>query len=181
MAGGAVSWESKKQGCVSQSSPEATCMDLSSAAKQAIWLSKIFAVSESESGRRPVLIFVDTQGAIKMSKNDSSSTRTKHIDIQYHFVRDSLAKKLFSIDFCPTQEMAADLLKSRLLASFSKSSHLFSNLSLSKVHRGMWQRGSVEIFGYVKISMKYWPTEADTALIVFSALKLVDNNSIVIS
>ncbi len=68
MAGGAVSWESKKQGCVSQSSPEATCMDLSSAAKEAIWLSKIFAVAESASDRRPVLIFVDNQGAIKMSK-----------------------------------------------------------------------------------------------------------------
>ncbi len=110
MAGGAVSWKSKKQGCVAQSSSEAEYMALSSAAKEAIWLSKIFAVAESESDRRPVLIFVDNQGAIKMSKNDSSSTRTKHIDIQYHFVRDSLAKKLLSIDFCATQEMAADIL-----------------------------------------------------------------------
>ncbi len=45
-----------------------------------------------------------------MSKNDTSSTRTKHIDIQYHFVKDSLSKNMFSIDYCPTENMAADIL-----------------------------------------------------------------------
>ncbi len=60
--------------------------------------------------KKPVLVFVDNQGAIKMAKNDSSSTRTKHIDIQYRFVRDCLAKNLFYVDYCPTQDMAADLL-----------------------------------------------------------------------
>ncbi len=45
-----------------------------------------------------------------MSKNDTSRTRTKHIDIQYHFVKDSLSKHMFSIDYCPTENMAADLL-----------------------------------------------------------------------
>ncbi len=45
-----------------------------------------------------------------MSKNDTSSTRTKHIDIQYHFVKDSLSKHMFSIDYCSAEKMAADLL-----------------------------------------------------------------------
>ncbi len=98
-----------------QSSSEAEYMALSSAVKEAIWLSKMFELTDSESDRKPVLIFVDNQGAMKMSKNDSSGTRTKHIDIQYHFVRDSLAKKLFSIDLCPTQEMAADVLTKPLV------------------------------------------------------------------
>ncbi len=45
-----------------------------------------------------------------MAKNDSSSTRTKHIDIQHHFVRDSLSKNKFSIEYYSTKDMAADLL-----------------------------------------------------------------------
>ncbi len=110
MAGGAVSWKSKKQGCVAQSSSEAEYMALASAVKEAIWLHNIFGLTAAQSEKKPVLVFVDNQGAIKMAKNDSSSTRTKHIDIQYHFVRDCLAKNLFSVDYCPTQDMAADLL-----------------------------------------------------------------------
>ncbi len=45
-----------------------------------------------------------------MAKNDTSSTRTRHIDIQFHFVKDSLSQRMFSIDYCPTENMAADLL-----------------------------------------------------------------------
>ncbi len=66
--------------------------------------------TEPQSKTVPILIFVDNQGAIKISKNDTSSTRTKHIEIQYHFVKDSLSKQMFSIDYCPTKNMAAYLL-----------------------------------------------------------------------
>ena len=45
-----------------------------------------------------------------MAKTDSSGTRTKHIDIKYHFVRDSRAKNLFTLEYCPTTQMAADIL-----------------------------------------------------------------------
>ncbi len=69
----------------------------------------MFDFITSQSKYSPILLHVDNQGAIKMSKNDSSGTRTKHIDIQYHFVRDSLSKNLFSIQYCPSSEMAADV------------------------------------------------------------------------
>ncbi len=81
MAGGAVSWKSKKQGCVAQSSSEAEYMALASAVKEAIWLHHIFGLTAAQSEKKPVLVFVDNQGAIKMAKNESSSTRTQHIDI----------------------------------------------------------------------------------------------------
>ncbi len=91
-----------------------------------------------------VPILVDNQGAIKVAKNDSSSTRTIHIDIQYHFVRDSLSKKLFKIDYCPTNGMTADLLTKplqRLLITRFKQ-----DLGLTKIrkHWSMCHRGSVE-------------------------------------
>eukprot|EP00171_Calliarthron_tuberculosum_P023718 IDg23718t1 len=110
MGGGAISWKSKKQGCVAQSSSEAEYMALAAAVKEAIWLSRIITFTNSIASPIPVNIFADNQGAIKMARNDASGTRTKHIDIQYHFVRDSLDKGLFSLQFCPTSNMTADIL-----------------------------------------------------------------------
>ncbi len=92
MPGGPISWKSKKQGCVALSSSEAKYKALASAVKEAIWLEKLVTVTMGREKPSKVPIFVDNQGAIKMSRNDSSGTRTKHIDIKYHFVRDSLAK-----------------------------------------------------------------------------------------
>ncbi len=88
MAGAVVNWKSKKQGCVAQLSSEAEYMALSSAVKEGIWLRKIFETAVLQR-TPPVLTFADNQGASKMAKNDSSSIRTKHIDIQHNFVRDS--------------------------------------------------------------------------------------------
>ncbi len=67
-----------------------------------------------------------------MEKNKSSSTRTKHIDIQHHFVRDSLSKNKFSIGYCSTKEMAADLLTKpleRVLGERFKTSLGLENVS----------------------------------------------------
>ncbi len=100
MARGAVSWKSKKQDVIALSSCEAEYRAFASSVKEAI-----ISIEYSH-----ILLQVDNQGAIKMSKNDSSTTRTKHIDIQYHFVRDSLSKNLSSIQCCPTSEMTADIL-----------------------------------------------------------------------
>ncbi len=68
----------KKQGCVAQSSSEAEYMALASAVKEAIWVQNIFGLTAAQSEKKPVLVFVDNQGAIKMAKKDLSSTRTKH-------------------------------------------------------------------------------------------------------
>ena len=110
MAGGAVSWKSKKQGPVAQSSAEAEYMALAAAASEAIWLSNIYGFTQVSKNTSLIEVMADNQGAIKMARNDSSGVRTKHIDIKYHFVRDSIAAKLFRIDYCPTTDMAADIL-----------------------------------------------------------------------
>ncbi len=49
-----------------------------------------------------------------MSKNDTSSTRTKYMDIQYHFVKDSFSKNMLSIDYSAIENIAADLLTNQL-------------------------------------------------------------------
>ena len=58
----------------------------------------------------PTIIKEDNQGAIALSKNPKYHPRTKHIDIKYHFIRDKIVKKELILDYCPTEEMLADLL-----------------------------------------------------------------------
>lgn len=56
-----------------------------------------------------------------MANNDASGTQTKHISIHYHFAWENIAKKLYSLEFCPTSEVAAALLtKPRPLVLLSK-------------------------------------------------------------
>ncbi len=126
MAGGTISWKSKKQGCVAQSSAEAEYMAPASAVKEAIWLGNIFKIIVAQGPDTTIRIFEDNQVAIQMAKNDSSSARTKHIDIQYIFVRDSLRKNLFTIAYCPTNEMVADVLTKPVQKVLLKHSKLTS-------------------------------------------------------
>ena len=56
------------------------------------------------------MIKEDNQGAIALSKNPKYHSRTKHIDIKHHFIRDKFPKKEVVLDYCPTEEMLAALL-----------------------------------------------------------------------
>lgn len=109
MAVTAVSWKSKKQGCVARSSVEAKYTALAAAPQEAFWLRKIFQLTTKGSPIPPTKILVDNQGAVILARTDSSASRPKHIGIQYHFVRDSLSKDLFAIDHIPTSDMTADM------------------------------------------------------------------------
>ena len=55
-------------------------------------------------------IFEDNQGAIALAKNPTHHSRTKHIDIKYHYVREAVSTKEINLEYCPTQDMIADSL-----------------------------------------------------------------------
>jgi hypothetical protein len=59
-------------------------------------------------------IFVDNQGAIKLSQNPRQHNRTKHIDVRYHFIRESCRQGLIKLVHVPTEEMLADILTKSL-------------------------------------------------------------------
>ncbi len=52
----------------------------------------------------------DNQASIAIARNPVSHTRTKHIDIRYHFIREALQDDVIDLRFCPTSEMVADVL-----------------------------------------------------------------------
>jgi hypothetical protein len=108
MNGGPIFWKSKKQPIVSLSSAESELIALTSAAKEAIWFNRL--IKEVTGKDQPFQMLEDNQSTIKFCKNFKLSERTKHIEVRYYFVKEKLEKKELSINYCPTEEMTADIL-----------------------------------------------------------------------
>jgi len=109
VAGGPVSWETKRQDTVALSMVEAEFMALSRATTQALWISKYL----KEVGlpvTKPVLIYADNNGAISLSLNDKNHCRTKHIDMQHHFVKEHTKANSVNFQYTPSAENLANFL-----------------------------------------------------------------------
>ncbi len=81
IAGGPVCWRSKKQTIVATSSCEAEYIASCSAAKEAVWLSRLVADLSGVYKPNSIKVFADNQGAIDSGKNQAITLRNKHIDI----------------------------------------------------------------------------------------------------
>lgn len=57
-----------------------------------------------------VKIYKDNQGSIALAKNPEFHKRTKHIDIRYHFVREKVEDNQVVLEYCPTQDMLAEVM-----------------------------------------------------------------------
>lgn len=105
---GAVSWSAKRQPTVALSTLEAEYMAMTQATKEAIWLQGF--LRELRYPIPPIRILGDNQGALATAQNPVYHARTKHIDIQHHFVREAVANGVISVSYVPTAIMAADIL-----------------------------------------------------------------------
>ena len=109
MSSGPVSWFSKKQAIVTLSTAEAEYVALSRAAQEIVWIRRLLSDLTAIQGQATVLM-EDNQGAICIAKNPVSHSRTKHIDVRYHYVREAVNDDIINLQYCPTQEMVADIL-----------------------------------------------------------------------
>jgi hypothetical protein len=109
LAQAAISWQAKRQPTVALSSVEAEYMASTQASKDALWWIQ-FLSGLGLNVPKPINIMSDSQGSIALSKNPESHSRTKHIDIQHHFVREQVQRKIVQFNYIPTEEMPADLL-----------------------------------------------------------------------
>ncbi|KAI3730005.1 hypothetical protein L6452_18680 [Arctium lappa] len=88
-----VSWASKKQNCVSTSTAEAEYVAAASCCSQVIWMRTQLKDYGFTYSRIP--IYCDSKSAIAISSNPVQHTKTKHIDVRYHFIKDHLEKALY--------------------------------------------------------------------------------------
>ena len=103
-----VSWKSRGQKSVTLSSTEAEFVALSEAAKEIKFIVQILE-SMKMKVELPIIVRVDNVGAIGLSKNLSTSQRTKHIDVRYNFVREFVEDEFIKIIFVKSKENHADI------------------------------------------------------------------------
>jgi Reverse transcriptase (RNA-dependent DNA polymerase)/GAG-pre-integrase domain/gag-polypeptide of LTR copia-type len=108
MAGGAVSWSSKRQATVALSTVEAEYVAMSRCAQQMVWMNSWLDEVKIEH-TLPGLIRGDNRGAIALTKNTKDHGKVKHIDIRHHYIRDLVKSGEIIIEQVPSEENLADL------------------------------------------------------------------------
>jgi hypothetical protein len=103
-----ISWSSRKQGSVAQSTAEAEYIAASTAGREAVWLRKLLS-DLFRSELEPTVIHCDIQSCLKLTENPVFHDRSKHIEMRYHYIRDMIQKKVLSLQYVPTAEQTADI------------------------------------------------------------------------
>lgn len=111
--GTAVSWKSKKQTSVAQSSAESEYVSAGEAVKEILWLRQLLKEMHCKQTDGSVLL-CDNQAAISIASNDVFHSRTKHIDIRHHFIREHVRSKEIDIRWVSTVDQEADILTKAL-------------------------------------------------------------------
>ena len=114
MNGTAVAWSSKLQSVVATSTTEAEFISAASATKEALWVRKI--LGELCGKVVPVQLRVDNQAALTLITQHTAgkSGRSKHIDVQYQFVRDRFQRGDLVVNFVSSRDQAADMFTKQL-------------------------------------------------------------------
>jgi len=85
----------------------------------------------------------DDQGALALARNPEYHGRTKHIDIQHHFIRDLVTSEKVYLEDCPTTEMIADIMTKGLQQiSHKKHTHSMALLQVKESDHGTLREGA---------------------------------------
>jgi len=111
-----ISWKSKKQLTISWSSAEAEYRALATVSCEIIWLQNLIKELKV-TVKSPATVFCDNQSAIYIAHNPMFHERTKHIELDCHFVRDRVVDGLIKLLHVRSSNQLADALTKPLNAS----------------------------------------------------------------
>ena len=115
MGNNLISWFNKKQNCVSLSTVEAEYIAAGSSCSQLVWMKQM--LTEYNVSQNVMTLFYDNLSAINISKNPIQHSRTKHIDIRHHFIRDLVEDKVITLEHVSTELQLADIFTKALDAT----------------------------------------------------------------
>jgi histone deacetylase 1/2 len=102
-----ISWSARKQATVSRSSTEAEYKSLANATVEVIWVQSVLG-ELGVSQPKVACLWSDNLGATYLSANPVFHARTKHIEVDFHFVRERVAKRMLEVRFIPSGDQVAD-------------------------------------------------------------------------
>ena len=106
-----ISWRSRKQSIVALSSTESEYVALCETSQEVVWLRNLLRdIGFKQDKPTSTVVYEDNQGAIALSQNPKDHSRTKHIDIKFHYIREQISKGNVELQYCATADMLADTL-----------------------------------------------------------------------
>jgi hypothetical protein len=117
-----VSWASKKHNSVALSTAEVEYIAAGHCCAQLLWMRQTLRDYGYKLSKVPLLCY--NESAIRMTYNPVEHSRTKHIDIRYHFLRDHQQKGDIEITYVSTHNQLTDILE-------PLDEKTFSNLGMS--------------------------------------------------
>ena len=109
VGGNLVTWRSKKQNVVALSSAEAEFRGMSKGLCELLWLRKLM-IELKFKPKEGMQLYCDNKSAIEIAHNPVQHDRTKHIEIDRHFIKQNLEERIISFPFVRSEEQLADML-----------------------------------------------------------------------
>ncbi|GKD95409.1 retrovirus-related pol polyprotein from transposon TNT 1-94 [Tanacetum coccineum] len=88
LSGGTISWVSKLQSVVAMSTTKAEYVAAAQASKEAVWLKML--LEELGHEQKKITLFCDNQSALYLARNPTFHSKSKHIRVKYHFIREKV-------------------------------------------------------------------------------------------
>jgi hypothetical protein len=103
-----LSWLRKKQSSISLSTTEEDYIAATTCCTQVLWMKQTLKDIQVEYDD-PIPIYCDNTSTINISKNSVMHSKTKHIPIKYHFLREHVAEKNIRVEYVGTKEQVTNI------------------------------------------------------------------------
>ena len=131
LCGNLVTWRSKKQNVVARSSAESEFRSMAIGICELLWL-KIIIDDLKIKWEGPMKLYCDNKSAISIAHNPVQHDRTKHIEVDRHFIKEKLDSGIICTPFVSTKDQLADVLTKGLSGTVFQD--IVSKLGMEDIH-----------------------------------------------